>query len=71
MDGEASNTAAHLAKAFQDLSRGEQTAASMESNLDDVESKIDQLLKALDHAGSGDGDDNDEEGTTDEVKTKK
>ncbi|KZZ93490.1 hypothetical protein AAP_02282 [Ascosphaera apis ARSEF 7405] len=47
MDGEARQTAANLAKAFQELSRGEETASSMENNLNDLESKIDQLLKAL------------------------
>ncbi|PSR81693.1 hypothetical protein BD289DRAFT_484277 [Coniella lustricola] len=36
-----------LAQAFRDLARGEQTAAALESNLTNLESKLDELLAAF------------------------
>ncbi|KAI5285740.1 hypothetical protein KEM52_002306 [Ascosphaera acerosa] len=62
MDGEgAGRTAAELAKAFQELSRGEQTAASMEAHLDGIESKIDQLLAAMGGGQDGRGADDEQQ----------
>lgn len=39
-----------LAQAFQDLARGEQTAAALENHLDKIEKQIEALLAAADEA---------------------
>ncbi|KAK7532152.1 uncharacterized protein J3D65DRAFT_635934 [Phyllosticta citribraziliensis] len=39
-----------LAQAFQDLARGEQTAAALETHLDKIEKQIEALLAAADEA---------------------
>ncbi|KAK7510627.1 uncharacterized protein IWZ02DRAFT_494590 [Phyllosticta citriasiana] len=41
---------ADLAQAFQDLARGEQTAAALENHLDKIEKQIEALLAAADEA---------------------
>ncbi|KAF2134254.1 hypothetical protein P153DRAFT_280213 [Dothidotthia symphoricarpi CBS 119687] len=41
---------ADLAEAFKELSRGEQTAASMEQHLDSIEKKIEELLAQAEQA---------------------
>ncbi|KAF7504306.1 hypothetical protein GJ744_002495 [Endocarpon pusillum] len=38
---------ADMAKAFQELARGEQTASALESRLTEVERRIDQLLASV------------------------
>lgn len=44
---EGANVAADLAQAFQDLSRGEQTATALENKLNDIESRLDELLSRV------------------------
>ncbi|KAK0734163.1 hypothetical protein B0T26DRAFT_57640 [Lasiosphaeria miniovina] len=38
----------HLAQTLKDLARGEQTAAALEANLTNLESKLDELLASFD-----------------------
>jgi hypothetical protein len=46
----ADDNAADLAQAYKDLVRGEQAAAALESNLTNLESKLDALLAAFETA---------------------
>lgn len=39
-----------LAKAFEELAKGEKTASALENRLDDIESRIDQLLKSVEQS---------------------
>ncbi|KAK7421937.1 hypothetical protein QQX98_001931 [Neonectria punicea] len=43
----ASSSDADLAQAYRDLVRGEQTAAALEANLSNIETKLDDILNAL------------------------
>ncbi|KAF4123581.1 hypothetical protein GMORB2_6282 [Geosmithia morbida] len=57
IDSTSSNDPADLAQAYRDLARGEQTAAALESNLSNLENKLDAMLAALesmtnDHSSS-------------------
>ncbi|KAL8674671.1 MAG: hypothetical protein Q9168_000903 [Polycauliona sp. 1 TL-2023] len=66
---------ADIAKAFQELARGEQAASAMENQLTALEQKIDALLASAESAGSPDKDDADAgapqtDGTTDATKSK-
>jgi len=36
-----------MAKAFQELTHGERTASALETKLDDIESRIEQLLASM------------------------
>ncbi|EFR01782.1 hypothetical protein MGYG_04785 [Nannizzia gypsea CBS 118893] len=45
----------HLAKAFQDIAKGEQTAQAIENHLTRIEQEIDRLLGSVE-AGKEDGD---------------
>ncbi|KAF3481727.1 uncharacterized protein GIQ15_04486 [Arthroderma uncinatum] len=43
----------HLAKAFQDVARGEQTAGAIENHLTRLEQEIDRLLGSVEAAKEG------------------
>ncbi|KAJ4518099.1 hypothetical protein HRR83_003445 [Exophiala dermatitidis] len=43
-----------MAKAFQELARGEQTASALESKLDSIERRIEQLLASVESSSSSD-----------------
>ncbi|KAJ9655513.1 hypothetical protein H2198_005603 [Neophaeococcomyces mojaviensis] len=45
--------AAEMAKAFQELAKGEQTASALERQLDGIESRIDRLLAQAEEAANG------------------
>ncbi|KAK5090457.1 hypothetical protein LTR05_000629 [Lithohypha guttulata] len=42
--------ATEMAKAFQELAKGEQTASALEKQLDGIEGRIDELLAAAEEA---------------------
>ncbi|RVX67429.1 hypothetical protein B0A52_08782 [Exophiala mesophila] len=44
---EAQSLNSEMAKAFQELARGETTAAALETKLDGIESRIDELLASV------------------------
>ncbi|CBX90335.1 predicted protein [Plenodomus lingam JN3] len=49
-DAPGSQSDADLAQAFKELQRGEQTAAALESHLDSLEKKIEEILAQAEKA---------------------
>ncbi|KAL8773138.1 MAG: hypothetical protein Q9209_001814 [Squamulea sp. 1 TL-2023] len=53
---------ADIAKAFQELAKGERAASAMENQLTVLERKIDALLASADSSGDPNGNNNDDDG---------
>ncbi|KAK4105494.1 hypothetical protein N658DRAFT_503627 [Parathielavia hyrcaniae] len=66
----SSSVGDHLAQALRDLARGEQTASTLEANLSNLESKLDEILASL-GPSSQDADGPDEENGQQQQQKKK
>ncbi|KAI1612302.1 hypothetical protein EDD37DRAFT_444756 [Exophiala viscosa] len=49
-NGNPLQVTSEMAKAFQELAHGERTASALESKLDDIESRIEQLLATMENS---------------------
>ncbi|KAF7929446.1 uncharacterized protein EAE98_005364 [Botrytis deweyae] len=68
-NGDVATSDADLAQALKELQRGEKTAQMLESNLTNLEKKIDDLLASFEAQGSAQPETNPHAATSNQEKT--